>query len=309
MSHKSTRINDVIFGYRLLKIHSTALNFQKSVDNVVKLKAIIVEDLVKQKLLMLKQKKNNTASSKGTQTGMKICKILPNINTQTQTICEQNIKKTVSMQTTIEGTGRKRKRSRNYGPVPKINCTGSGNDISFSTSGTQTSPVKESDRTSFPQNCVPLKGPKLPTPAELAVLADRNTDSLCRSELPFGAGSIAFDDNVSNSNSSCIFEEKSFIHDPNLGSVGDFDIDGSKPFIENQIDALNIESVLSDLLKTEPNVIMRSDSETQTIFEDYFDNSYMDTYTQTCDSLFSDLDFADIQTQTPWSLFDEPKLP
>lgn len=238
-------------------MHKAAQKFQKNSDNSLKVRAIIVEDSPQKELLILNKKQANTATSKETQTGMKMCKILPKVSSQTQT-AEEN---TVSIQTSITHMPKRRRRSKLNG----INTASSSRDnISFSTSSTQTTPIKEEKLSKL----LPVNQPSQ-TPSQ---------------EYP----PVTFEDTLDSSSSPTRFIDS--FTDPNFGSSFS-----------------NWSDVKSDALSDDIDVdlIFYSNSETQTAFEDLFDNSCMDTYTQTCDSLFSDLDFVDIQTQTSWSIFDD----
>lgn len=274
---------------RCLKVHSMAQRFQKHCDNAYKVKAIIVKDQNRQKFLYVKQKQKKSASSKETQTGMKMCKILPNVSSQTQT--SEQVKKTVSMQTSTDCGTRRRKRSKIQGNVKVSNS--SSDNVSFMSSSTQTFPVTESQFTVHPRALDSSEQSK-----------DNVSEKSSFDKVETSpANVLTFENTSDNSNLSLPLMDTNMMSftDPNLGSVLG---EGSCSTV-TQTDFKSIEMVMGDLLKTEPNLIMCSDSETQTAFEDIFDSSCIDTYTQTCDSLFSDLDFIDIQTQTSWSMFDD----
>ncbi|XP_065225693.1 uncharacterized protein Asciz [Planococcus citri] len=239
-----------------LKVHTAAQKFQKNSDNL-KVRAIIVEESPQQKLLILNKKRANTATSKETQTGMKMCKILPKVSSETQT---------VSMQTTcITAPNTKRRRRSKVNGISTV--ASSQSSVSFSTSSTQTTPLKEEKLNKLlpaKQRC------KIP-----------NTNEF--SSIP----AITFEDTSDSSNSPSRFIDN--FADPNLASS-----------FSNWNDPNDTEQLPNDV-----DLVFYSNSETQTAFEDLFDHSCMDTYTQTCDSLFSDMDFVDIQTQTSWSIFDD----
>ena len=240
-----------------MKVHNTAQDFQKQFDNTVKIKAIFVEDPSQKKVVYVKPTRPNTATSKETQTGMKMCKILPNVSAETSTVTafEQG-KKTVSMQTSVVCSARRRKRNKVVGN-PNVECT--GNLIS---SATQTTPMKEE---SVPSSKV-------------------------------------FERDFVDDSSEFLADPRTIMHtpnDPNLGSVPEENTCSTGTQTNNE------QNDATDLLKADSNLIMCSDSETQTVFQDIFDNAYIDTYTQTCSSLFSDLDFVDIETQTSWSIFGD----
>lgn len=242
--------------------------------------------------MYVKQKEPKSASSKETQTGMKMYKILPNINSQTQT--PEQDKKTVSMQTSIESNSRKRKRFRTQNNTKTNNS--SSNSVSFMSSSTQTFPLEEEQVTVHAQTLNSNK----------CTEENMKGQSFFNKNKTSSVDAMKLEDGPENSNSSFTFLGACMMltGDPNLGFVSD---DGSCS-AKTSTDFNKFEIVMNDLLKTESNLIMCSDSETQTVFEDIFDSSYIDTYTQTCDSLFSDLNFVDIQTQTSWSVFGDNRL-
>lgn len=247
---------------RCLKIHTAAQKFQKNSDNL-KVRAIIVEDSPQQKLLILNKKRANTATSKETQTGMKMCKILPKVSSETQTVEE----KTVSMQTTCITAQNTKRRRRSKANGINTAVASSQSNVSFSTSSTQTTPIKEE------------KLDKL--------LLVKQRKEHCNADDYPSIPAITFDDTSDSSNSPSRYIDT--FTDPNLGSS-----------FSTWNDPKDTEQLPSDV-----DLVFYSNSETQTAFEDLFDHSCMDTYTQTCDSLFSDMDFVDIQTQTSWSIFDD----
>lgn len=314
------------------------------------------------------------ASCKETQTSMKMCRILPNINSQVQNTKEQNIMKTVSMQTVIELGNRKRKKIKHPGHNTINSFT---KNTSFHSSSTQTTPIKENynmkyNITKFPEICkcdVNKKIIKMDFPVSLHEIYENSKNKKESCPVHFTMQPTDFEDNSNNSNSSNKFIEERMISvdDPNLGSiplyntlckdktyltekstyrnvadtfindnlkkefnlimnsdcgireVSGINLNVAEPSTESNLiifsnlerqinssnDINNLDSLEDDPLQIKSNLIMYSDSETQTMFDDYFDSSYMDTYTQTCDSLLSDLDFVDIETQTSWSIFDE----
>lgn len=257
------------------------------------------------KKLVLKEKENKTALSKETQTGMKMCKILPNVPVQlTDMPDEQQLKKTVSMQTTTEFGHRKRKRCKTSSSISKINCSATS-IISFSTSSTQTTPVKEERLVTNSESNCDLLPEILPSDDSCSqsfndreqILETQKTSV----EVSFGATmSSSLDENADGSDFSCQLDQKRMIStdDPNFGFTPGYIEEKTLSIEESKSDFSSMEFVANDLIKSDFNLIMCSDSETQTPFEDYFDSSFMDTYTQTCESLFSDLDFVDIETQT-----------
>lgn len=216
-------------------------------------------------------------------------RILPNITSQTQT--PEQDKKTVSMQTSTECNSLKRKRlkTQNY---TKLNNSNS-NSVSFISSSTQTFPLEEEQVTMHAQT----------------LSSNKCREENMKSQSFFNKNKTSSVDAMKleeNSNSSFTFLGACMMltGDPNLGFISD---EGSCS-AKTSTDFNKFEIGMNDLLKTESNLIMCSDSETQTVFEDIFDSSYIDTYTQTCDSLFSDLNFVDIQTQTSWSVFGDSRL-
>jgi len=280
--------------YRLLKAHSTAQNFQRSVDNVIDVKAIVMKKLVCPKLLL--KKKSKTALSKETQTGMKMCKILPNVATpeSPEPAEDSQPKKTVSMQTSTEFVPRKRKRSRTGGAIStKISSSTSG-AISFSTSSTQTTPVKEEPSAWLAGHRYELEARSPNEPCGRSFDAEFKAEETQTHDSFVAALSSNFDDDGSNLTSQLGQKRMISADDPNFGFAPSSE---SRDEAAEECDG-GSEFAMSDLIKPDFNLIMCSDSETQTPFEDYFDSSYMDTYTQTCDSFFSDLDFVDIETQT-----------
>lgn len=208
------------------------------------------------------------------------------------------------MQTTTEFGHRKRKRSKTCNSISKINCSTSS-IISFSTSSTQTTPVKEEPLVANSQSNFKILPEILPSDDSCSqsfndgdqILETQKTNP----EVTFGATmSSSLDDNSDGSDFSSQLDQKRMIStdDPNFGFTPGYIEEKTLPLEESKSDFNSMEFIMNDLIKPDFNLIMCSDSETQTPFEDYFDSSFMDTYTQTCDSLFSDLDFVDIETQT-----------
>lgn len=250
----------VIVAFRCLKVHNTARDFQKRFDNTVKIKAIFVEDPSKKKVVYVKPTRTNAASSKETQTGMKMCKILPNLSTEMSIMSSlEQQKRTVSMQTSVMSSVRRRRRSK-VAENPCILPTSN-----FTSSATQTTPMKD--------------------------------DEISSSRI--------FDRDFTDDSSEYLADPNMMLYTPEGSNLASLQEENACPAGTQTNDEQNNDY---DLLKADSNLIMCSDSETQTVFQDMFDNAYIDTYTQTCDALLSDLDFVDIETQTSWSIFDEKLL-